>query len=164
MKHLVLILILMFVSAVAHGAEEDRLAELDAYWAEVSRCVKEGDFKGYEKTIHKDGVIVAGKGKKCYPLEDALKKWKIEFDQTKEGVRQSSAEFRFNQRLGDETTAHETGILLYKAVTKEGKNVEAYIDFQALLLKRRGRWQIMMEYQVGPTTKEAWSKLGDASS
>ena len=154
-----LVLLFVFAAAIAHGSEEDRLKELDAYWAEVSRCVKEGDFEGYTKTIHKDGVIVAGKSKKCYPLADALKKWKVEFDDTKAGTRKSSAEVRWSQRLGDATTAHETGILLYKAKTKEGKDVEAYIIFEGLLLKQDGRWQIIMEYQKGPSSKEEWEKL-----
>ena len=105
-------------------------------------------------------MLVAGKAKKCYPLADALKRWKVEFDDTKAGTRTSSAEFRFHQRLGDATTAHETGILLYKAVTKEGKKIEDYVKFEALLLKRDGRWQIVMEYQVGASSKEDWEKLG----
>lgn len=26
----------------------DRIKELNSYWAEVSRCVREGDFEGYK--------------------------------------------------------------------------------------------------------------------
>ena len=50
-----------------------RIAELDDYWAEVSRCVKEGDFEGYKATCHKDGVLVSGKKNTAYPLSKALK-------------------------------------------------------------------------------------------
>ena len=35
-----------------------RLKELDAYWAEVSRAVNAGDFKGYSATCHPEGVLV----------------------------------------------------------------------------------------------------------
>ncbi|MDB4729917.1 hypothetical protein OAF58_00355 [bacterium] len=40
--------------------ERARLRELDAYWAEVSRAVREGDFEAYENTCHHIGVLVSG--------------------------------------------------------------------------------------------------------
>ena len=46
---LFLILTLTVLSGCMEELELDdssRLKELDAYWAEVSRCVKEGDFNG----------------------------------------------------------------------------------------------------------------------
>ena len=36
------------------------LRELNDYWTEVSRSVKEGDFKGYSDTCHPSGVLVSG--------------------------------------------------------------------------------------------------------
>ena len=51
--------------------ERSRLAELDAYWATVSRAVKEGNFNLYVSTCHKDGVLVTGVEKQCYPLSKA---------------------------------------------------------------------------------------------
>ena len=35
-----------------------RLAELNNFWAEVSRTVNEGDFEGYKATYHEDAVVV----------------------------------------------------------------------------------------------------------
>ena len=34
--------------------------ELDAYWAEISRTVEEGDFAGYSATYHPDAVVIFG--------------------------------------------------------------------------------------------------------
>jgi ketosteroid isomerase-like protein len=157
-KYLLLIAALaVFVPAV-HAADK-RLAELDAFWAEVSRSVKEGDFPAYEATCHDDAVLVAGTSKKAYPLSQALVRWKKEFDATKAGDMTASVEFRWNQRLGDDTTAHETGIFLYKATRPDGTKVADYVEFQALLLKRNGKWLITMEYQKSLTTKEAFEAL-----
>ena len=103
---------------MSRADEPSRLAELDAYWADVARCVKEGDFKGYEASVRPDGVLVTGIKKQSYPLAKALARWKKEFDDTKAGTRKSNLTIRFSQRLGDETTAHETGIFLYTTGTQ----------------------------------------------
>ena len=133
--------------------------ELDAYWAEVSRAVKEGDFEAYKATCHPDAVLVSGSKKESYPLAKALVRWKKEFDDTKSGDRKSSAKFRFSSRYSDETTAHETGMLLYEFSTKDGKKGNEYVFLEALLLKRDGKWLIMMEYQKAAGTVEDWNKL-----
>ncbi len=135
-----------------------RLEELDGYWAEVSRCVKEGDFQGYSATCHEDGVLVSGASDKAYPLWKALERWEQDFTDAKSGKTQTSVEFRFSKRLGDETTAHETGMFLYTRVNPDGAITKAYIHLEALLLKR-GCWKIMMEYQKSEGTQEQWDKL-----
>ena len=137
--------------------ETSRLAELDAYWARVSRAVKEGDFELYVSTCHKDGVLVSGVKQQCCPLTKALARWKQDFVDAKAGKTNTSVVFRFRQRLGDETTAHESGIFLYTATGADGKNIrKSYIHFEALLLKRDG-WKIMMEYQKSEATVEEWN-------
>lgn len=158
---LFLMLTAMVLSGCSNGLQQEsstRLTELDAYWAEVSRCVNEGDFKGYKATCHKDGVIVSGSSNKAYPLSKALKKWEQDFTDAQSGKTQCNVEFRFSKRLGDETTAHETGMFLYTKVNPDGTRTKDYIHLEALLLKR-GNWKIMMEYQKSKGTKEQWDKL-----
>ncbi len=133
-----------------------RLKELDDYWAEVSRCVNEGDFDGYKATCHKDGVFVSGKSDKAYPLSDALKRWEQDFTDAKSGKIKASVEFRFSKRLGDKTTAHETGMFFYSKVNADGTKTMYYIHLEALLIKR-GTWKIMMEYQKSEGTEKEWN-------
>ena len=135
-----------------------RLKELNDYWAEVSRCVNEGDFYGYKATCHKDGIFVSGASNKAYPLSHALKRWKQDFTDTKSGITKASVEFRFSKRLGDKTTAHETGMFYYSSVNTDGTKKMYYIHLEALLIKR-GRWKIMMEYQKSEGTEKEWNKL-----
>ncbi len=143
-------------SAVAD--ETARLAELDAYWATVARAVREGDYDLYVSTCHPDGVLVTGIKQQCSPLSKALARWKPEFDDTRAGTRESGLTLRFRRRLGDETTAHESGMFLYTARTADGKTLREYIHFEALLLKRDG-WKILMEYQKSKGTEEEWNAL-----
>ena len=147
----------MLYSQNKDSNEDLRLNELNAYWEEVSRAVNEGDFEAYSATCHAKATLVAGIGKKAYPLSKALARWKKEFDDTKAGIRKSSVDFRFSQRLGDEKAAHETGIFLY-SFEQDGKKGSDYIHFEALLIKE-GTWQIMMEYQKSSASKEEWDKL-----
>jgi len=148
----------MAIASLTQAAEGDaaRIAELDAYWSSAAKTVNTGDFAGYAATFHPDAVLVSGTSKTSYPISVALAKWKSEFEDTKQGKVQSKVEFRFTQRVGDATTAHETGIFLYSTTTADGKETTAYIDFESLLVKKEGKWLAMMEYQKSVATKEQW--------
>jgi hypothetical protein len=140
-----------------------RTAEIDkTFWATVSRTVKEGDFEGYKATCHENAVLVttSGKNKESYPMTAALARWKQGFADTKDGKQMDNVQFRFSQRIGDETTAHETGIFYFTSHDGQGKLLsEGYTHLEALLVKQNGIWQILMEYQKAKATKEEWDAL-----
>lgn len=154
-----LLLFPLLLLAGEEGPEGQRVKQLDAYWAEVSRSVAAGDFAGYAATCDTEGVLVSGVKKTCTPLAEALKRWKKEFDATKSGEMKASVQFKFSQRLNDGTTAHETGIFLYTATGADGKETRAYVHFEALLLKREDGWKIVMEYQKSNATEAEFDAL-----
>ncbi len=139
-----------------------RLAELDIFWAEVSRTVHEGDYEGYKATYHEDAVVVftTGENKASVSIAKALENWKQDFIDTKAGKTQNSVEFRFSQRVGDENTAHETGIFGFQSNdgTSSAKPKQ-FIHFNALLVKKDNAWLLVMEYQKSKATKEEWELL-----
>lgn len=136
-----------------------RLKELDAYWAEVSRSVNEGDFEAYTATCHEKAVLVSGTKKVSYPLAQALARWKQEFDDTKSGKMEASVEFRFANRYGDATTAYESGMFLYTQKLAGGEAKPEYIGLEALLVKEGDDWKIIMEYQKEVLSKAEWDAL-----
>ena len=144
-------------SQKSNSTDGDRLAELDNFWKEVSRTIEEGDFESYAATYHDKATLVSGTKEKVYPIASALAGWKKEFDDTKAGLRKSSVAFRFNRRLGDPTTAYESGIFYY-SFEADGENKGYYINFDGLLIKN-GTWLMMMEYQKSAATKEDWDAL-----
>ena len=162
--HVILISCLSFLLCgsglpTASGADEStRLAQLDRFWSELQAAVQNGDYERYKATCHPAGVLVSGAKKTSYPLSKALAGWKQGFLDTQSGKMKAGAEFRFSQRLGDETTAHETGIFHYWTVDANGVRDDHYVHFEALLLKEQ-RWQTLMEYQKGPASEEEWEKL-----
>lgn len=139
-----------------------RLAELDNFWAAVSRTVQEGDFEGYAATYHEDAVVVftTGENKTSVSIAKALVNWKQGFIDTKAGRTKNSVEFRFSQRVGDENTAHETGIFGFQSNDgNDAPNPKRFIHFEALLIKRNNAWVMVMEYQKSKATQEEWELL-----
>lgn len=135
-----------------------RIAELDHFWNELAKTVREGDLEGYASGYHDDAVVVFGT-KSSVPIEVALKSWEQGFLDTKAGKAKSDVEFRFSQRLGDATTAHETGMFYFTLADDSGKTQKHYANFEALLVKKDGSWKCIMEYQKSPATPEEWEAL-----
>ena len=158
-KHSLGLLILALGWPPAPGLAQDRTAELDAFWAEVSRTVAEGDFEGYAATYHPDAILVSGLAEITHPISQALDGWRQGFLDTRAGIMKASVEFRFTQKLSDETTAHETGIFHYESVDAEGNRTGQFIHFEALLVRKEG-WKMMMEYQKSVATQEEWNAAG----
>ena len=154
MKKIFLILGLLTSVACA----DERIKELNAYWAEVSRAVKSGDFEGYKATCHPDGVLISGKKKTSYLLSKALEIWKPGIDATKAGKVKAEVEFRFKKRWGDANTAHEIGMFRYSSTDEKGVATTAYIHLEALLVKNTS-WLILMENQKSEGTKKEWDSL-----
>lgn len=131
-------------------------AELDAFWAEVSRTVESGDFEGYSATYHPDAIVIFGDA--TQPIAAALAGWEAGFDDTRTGLVEASVGFRFSERRNDATTAHETGIFRYEASSPADDGSVQYVHFEALLVKKDG-WKMMMEFQRGPATEADWRAL-----
>jgi ketosteroid isomerase-like protein len=148
--------LLFLVSVSTPALAQDTNAELDAFWAEVSRTVGEGDFDGYAATYHQDAILVSGISETTYPIAQALDGWRQGFLDTQAGRVEASVEFRFTRRLSDATTAHETGIFHYHTVDADGNPAGQYVHFEALLIKKDG-WKMMMEYQKSVATEEEWA-------
>jgi ketosteroid isomerase-like protein len=151
---------LLLASLPASGTAQGVASELNAFWAELSRTVEEGDFEGYSATYHADAVLVSALANTSYPISQALAGWQQGFVDTREGRMEASVEFRFTQRLTDGSTAHETGMFNYAIVNAEGQRIDQYIHFEALLVKKGG-WKMVMEYQKSEATREEWNALGD---
>lgn len=152
---------LLYCSALQPTSAADetpRLAQLDKFWSEVQAAVQNGDYERYKATCHPSGVLVSGAKKTSYPLSKALAGWKQGFLDTKSGKMKAGVEFKFSQRWGDETTAHETGIFHYWTTDANGVRNDHYTHFEALLVKENS-WQTLMEYQKDPASEEEWHSL-----
>ena len=164
-------LLLFAPAAVQEGKNTNSdaavLAELDAFWAEASRTVAEGDFDGYAALYHPDAVLVNGIEGRSYPIADAFERWKPGFTATRAGSLTARVEFRLTDRLTGPTTAHEAGLFRYAAGPVGGTTPRvAVVRFEALLVKTGdpaspgGGWRWVMEKQSAEATEEDWAAAG----
>lgn len=133
----------------------------DEMWNEVSRTVQAGDFEGYAAVYHPDAVLVNAISGDSYPISEALSGWKPGFDKTAAGKMEAKVIFRFSERLMSESTSHETGIFRYSYRNQGQEWKHAYIHFQALSVKKDGKWLMIMEYQQEAADEEAWNELNN---
>ena len=133
-------------------------AELDAYWAELSRSVAAGDFDAYAALYHPDAVLVTPTG--TNPIGAALDGWEQGFIDTAAGRMAAGVEFRFTDRRNDATTAFETGMFRYFSRPAGGEESVFLVRFTALLVKKDGRWLMVMEDQQDPVSAEEWAAAG----
>lgn len=154
---LVLPFLLLLILVGTVETEAQVTGELDAFWADVSRTVAEGDFDGYSATYHPDAVVIFGMATQS--IAAALTGWEPGFTDTRAGRTTASVDFRFSVRRNDDTTAHETGIFCYEARPVSGEASAQCVHFEALLVKRDG-WKMLMEFQKGPATAAEWDALG----
>lgn len=149
------------VSVEIHN-DSTRRAELDNYYFTLSKSVVEGDFEAYKAGYHDDAIVVfaTGSNKTTVPISKALANWKQGFKNTKKGKQTDQVTFRFSQRIGDETTAHDTGIFHFTSIAKDGTvKSNSLIHFEMLLVKKGNAWLSTMEYQKAAATKEEWDLL-----
>lgn len=142
--------------------DSTRTAALDRYWKQLAKTVKEGDYAGYKALYHPDAVIVfaGGKNKASMSISQAMDSWQSIFDDTKAGKIKVAVDFRFSQRIGNEITAHETGIFAFSNLDDTGTVTStSYVHFEMLFVKGDSGWLALMEHQKAAATQQQWDAL-----
>jgi hypothetical protein len=136
-------------------------AELDAFWAEVSRTVAEGDLEGMRATYHPDAIHVPWDSTSytIQPISKAGDNLPESTARTRAGLQQPNVEFRFTSRIHDETTAHEVGMVHFWRTLSNGERTDAYGLVDSYLVKKEGRWMILVEIQRWNFTEAEWDAL-----
>jgi hypothetical protein len=144
------------------AAQVDPVAiELDAFWADVSRTVAEGDFERMQATYHPDGIWegVNPANSRIQSLSAPFPGANEGFAKTRAGLQVPGLEFRFSSRLHDSTTAHEIGMVHYWVTPKDSARRDSYGLLDSYLVKKDGRWMILVEIQRWGMSKEEWEAL-----
>jgi uncharacterized protein (TIGR02246 family) len=133
-------------------------ADIDrTVWSVISRTVVEYDIEAMAAVYHPDAVLVSDRG--TVPISEALARWSQGMkDQQKRGAT-ASVSFRFSSRLDAESTAFESGMFNYTEFDPAGNASPVYVPFEALLVKKDGRWLILMERQMTPADESAWTAM-----
>ena len=86
-------------------------------------------------------------------------RWTAGMDKAKREGGRSTVAFRFAKRQDNASTAFESGIFKLTDFDHAGAATAAFIPFEMLLVKKDGKWRILMERQLTAVDEAAWSKL-----
>ena len=123
----------------------------------ISTTVINADVDGMARTYHPDAVVVNANG--TTPIREQIAKWGRDMVAATRRGEKATVEFRFSRRQDDATSAFEAGIFMYTVTDKSGTSTAAYVPFESLLVRRRGRWLTVMERQFAAVTVEEWNRL-----
>jgi len=158
---IILIAILLIPFAAMSDNHADKKAELDAYWKQVSQTVQTGDAAGYQALYHSDAVVVTGRALgdggpgSTSLISDMIKKWQAGFDKTKAGEINANVIFRFSDTAVGSGSAHQTGVFHYFTVNNTTRDrYDVYVNFDALLVKKDGKWLMVMEHQKSLSSRD----------
>ncbi len=142
----------------AKSPARDPAAELDRFWAEAARTVRDGDYAGYAGLYHPDAVFVADDedGGVATPIAEQLATWKPGFEDTKAGRTVAAVEFRLTKRVIGPRAAHETGLFRYVSHAPGAAGTPVVVRFEALLVRGPNGWRWVMERQVATATEQDW--------
>ena len=108
-----------------------REMELNSFWLNISRDVREGDFTAYTRNYHEDAVYISDTSQTSIPISVAFSHWRQSFTDTKKAKIKIDLQFKFIQRTGDEKTAFETGFFRYVLIDEAGLKTEKIIHIDA---------------------------------
>jgi ketosteroid isomerase-like protein len=136
--------------------------EIDStVWEVISTTVVANDIEGMAATYHSDAVLVSPKG--TVSIAEQLVKWGEGMERIELEGRSASVSFRFASRQDDAETAFESGMFRYAETDEQGDEQPRFVPFEALLVKKDGRWLMVMERQLEGTDEGAWNALGSLS-
>jgi uncharacterized protein (TIGR02246 family) len=138
------------------GDRTTRMIDRDV-WSVVSRTVAESDIVGMANTYHPDAVLVGEDG--TVPIAEQLTKWGRDMQEARQAGTTASVSFRFTSRRDDKKTAFEAGIFKYSVTGPSGEQTSSYIRFEALLVKKGGKWLTVMERQLGAVDEATWAAV-----
>ena len=141
----------------AQGAEPSSGAIDAQVWSVVSTTVVEHDIAGMAATYHPDAVVVTPQG--TMPVARALAGWGQSMEAMKRNGSRASVAFRFSLRQDGAETAFESGMFNYAVTDSAGATTRYIIPFESLLVRKDGRWLIVMERQFAAADEAAWNAM-----
>lgn len=133
-------------------------AAIDAdVWAPVAASVVNQDIAAMGRVYHPDAVVVSRNGTSS--IRATLVRWGQGMVDDKAKGNRATVEFRFSKRQDDAEAAFETGVFKYTTIDKAGAKVASYTQLEALMVRRQGKWVILMERQLESVTEAAWNAL-----
>jgi uncharacterized protein (TIGR02246 family) len=152
-----LLALLAPIAPIALLAQSSSKAIDTEVWSVISATVARNDAAGMAATYHPDAVYVGANG--TLLIKTQLVKWGKDMADAQKKGDKAAVEFRWSKRQDDAETAFESGVFKYTTLPKSGAGASRYVTFEALLEKHQGKWRMVMEHQIAPTTADVWNRM-----
>ena len=150
--------ILLSLNLASLLASETTTSEIDRdVWSIIAATVMAQDIDGMAVTYHPDAVLVSPRG--TVAIADQLVKWGRGMEEAKASGATARVEFRFQDRQDGDKTAFERGMFKYTEMDNKGEVSPVFISFESLLVKKDGRWLVVMERQLEELDEAAWEAM-----
>ena len=154
-----LISILSLLAFFSFASQADTEQELQQFWQDAAKTVISGDFDGYAATFAQDAILVSDIAKTSYPISQALSRWQKGFNETKAGKIKAGVSFKFTSSLISDKTAHQSGYFYYFSDNGKGELSPFIAQFEALLIKKADKWQVIMERHIKQVDLATWQSI-----
>ena len=123
----------------------------------IRQTVVDSDIGKMASAYHPDAVLVFPSF--TVSAGDQLAEWGRDMVEMEKLGTTATVDFRFTRRQDDEFTAFESGMFKYATADASGAEASYHVPFEALLVKKEGRWLILMERQLERADEAAWAAL-----
>lgn len=145
----------LLAAQMAHAQSH---AAIDAdVWKPVAASVSDADIVAMGRVYHPDAVLVSSAGTRL--ISRVLPEWGKDIDANSARGARATVEFRFTSRQSDAESAFETGVFKYTVIEKDGTSTPSYRRLECLMVKREGKWRIVMERQLDAVDEATWNAM-----
>ncbi len=165
MKKKVVLLIILIIGLIENGNSQDKksLQEINGLWLSFCQAFDSLDYELFSQ-IHSTKLIRIPNGKQIIDYDRYIEKYKVNFEKERKANSTVSISLRFIERINNDSIASERGIYKYVR-NKNNPNEETYYGkFHVLLIKEKGDWKILMDYdssEGGAINEEDYNQACD---
>ncbi len=144
-KFLITVIFLTAFIEVSYSQNLKNYHDINEIWNKFCNAFDSLDYQLMAE-IHSQNLIRIPNGKLLVDYDSYINQYERDFEKAKKEKSTRTISLRFNDRLNNDSVASEMGV--YKLVINKNQPKEKtyYGKFHVLLIKEKGSWRILMDY------------------
>ena len=144
-KHLIIAIFLIGFINKSFSQDFKNYQDINDIWSKFCQAFDSLDYQLMAE-IHSKNLIRIPNGKRIVDYDSYIEKYKTDFELNKKENSTITISLRFYERINNDSIASERGV--YKTVVNKNQSEEKtfYGKFHVLLIKVKGNWKILMDY------------------
>ncbi len=139
------LLILPFQINAQSITKQSSLRSINNLWAKFYQAFETSDIQPF-KQIHSKRLVRISGGKRLSDYKSYISGQTKRFKKARKQATSYQIELRFFERVADEKMASERGIYKLTVKRKDKETADYYGQFHVVLIKKKGTWKILVDY------------------